>query len=139
MWLTRRGLSVSAARRCVFLGATLVMLSSAAIPWVHDLNTVVGLLTAVNFAIGAWITMYLTMASEVSRHHVSTAAGLLGGSGSLFGALAMWGVGRVTQATGSFSVPMLLVALAACLASFAGLAVTRKISVHELQTVLSRP
>jgi ACS family hexuronate transporter-like MFS transporter len=138
MWLVHRGLSVSTARRCVFLVATLVMLSSAAIPWVRDLNTVVLLLTAVNFAIGAWITMYLTMASEVSRNHVSTAAGLLGGSGSLFGALAMWAVGKVTQATGSFSVPMVLVAVAACLASFAGLAVTRKIPVPEPQTVLSR-
>jgi len=69
--------------------------------------------------------MYLTMAQEVSAEHISTAAGLLGGSGSLAGALAMWAVGRVTHQTGSFAIPMIAVAGAGVLAALAGLAVTR--------------
>jgi cyanate permease len=69
--------------------------------------------------------MYLTMAQEVSATNVSTAAGLLGGSGSLAGALAMWAVGEVTHETSSFAVPLACIALAALLASVAGSHVVR--------------
>jgi cyanate permease len=79
----------------------------------------------VNFGAGVWISTYLTMAQEVSKKEISTAAGLLGGSGSLAGALAMWGVGLVTQATGSFTIPFVAVAAAAIGAAAAGMAVTR--------------
>jgi cyanate permease len=131
LWLVHRGFSVGAARRSVFLSATFLMTGSAAIPWLSDLRAIVGLLTVVNFAIGIWITTYLTMASEVSSQHVSTAAGLLGGSGSLFGALAMWAVGTVTQATSSFAVPLISVSVAAWLASLAGIAVSQSLSIPE--------
>jgi len=80
----------------------------------------------VNFAIGVWISIYLTMAQEVSPDNISTAVGLLGGSGSLAGALAMWGVGRVTRQTGVFAGPMISVAVAAVPVALAGLAVTRR-------------
>ena len=69
-------------------------------------------------------SLYLTMAQEVSEEHVSTAAGLLGGSGSLAGAVAMWAVGKVTLETGSFAIPMIAVAVAGILAAVAGFAVT---------------
>jgi nitrate/nitrite transporter NarK len=82
------------------------------------------LLAIVNFAIGIWISMYLTLAQEVSNEHISTAAGLLGGAGALGGALAMWAVGRVTQATGSSAVPMAAVAVAGVIAAAAGYAIT---------------
>ena len=48
----------------------------------------------VNFGLGIWVAMYLTMAQEVSSTHISTAIGLLSGCGSLAGALAMWAVGK---------------------------------------------
>jgi hypothetical protein len=89
------------------------------------------LLVIANFGAGAWIAMYLTMAQEVSDTHVSTAAGLLGGSGSLAGALAMWAVGAVTHHTGSFVVPMLSVSAAAALAACAGLAVVRHRNLQQ--------
>ena len=138
LWLVHRGFSVGAARRSVFLSATFLMTCSAVIPWLSDLKTIVVLLTLVNFAIGIWITTYLTMASEVSSHHVSTAAGLLGGSGSLFGALAMWAVGTVTQATASFAIPLISVSVAACLASLAGMAVTQAVSIPEPEVAVSK-
>ena len=138
LWLVRRGLSIGAARRSVFLSATFLMTCSAIIPWLTDLRTIVVLLTLVNFAIGIWITTYLTMASEVSSHHVSTAAGLLGGSGSLFGALAMWAVGMVTQTTSSFAVPLISVSVAACLASLAGIAVSQSVLIPEPEVAASR-
>lgn len=121
------------ARRAVFLGATALLLCSSVLPWQRELATIVPLLMVVNFALGVWITMYLTMAQEVNPTHVSTAAGLLGGSGSLAGALAMWGVGRVTRLTGSFGGPMMAVSVAAVLAAAAGWAVTRATVSHTVE------
>jgi predicted MFS family arabinose efflux permease len=131
LWLARRGISVMAARRTVFLTASVLLLLSAAVPFLAGLRAAVGALLVVNFAIGVWIPVYLTMAQEVSAEHVSTAAGLLGGSGSLAGALAMWAVGRVTQRTASFAAPLAAVSIAGLLAALAGLAVTRRV-VREL-------
>jgi cyanate permease len=74
-----------------------------------------------------WIAMYLTMAQEVSSEHVSTAAGLLGGSGSLAGALAMWAVGIVTQRTSSFDIPFASVTVATILAAGLGWRITSEI------------
>lgn len=125
-WLARRGVGVSTARRVVFLSASGLMLLSAVAPFLASTRAAAATLVVVNFAIGVWISIYLTMAQEVSPDNISTAAGLLGGSGSLAGALAMWAVGRVTRQTGSFAGPMISVAVAAVLVALAGLAVTRR-------------
>ena len=122
--LTRRGWRLSRARTVVFSMATLALVACGAVPFA-GLTFAVALLVIANFGVGAWIAMYLTMAQEVSTTHVSTAAGLLGGSGSLAGAVLMWAVGRVTQQTGSFVGPMLGVSVAAVIALFAGRIVVR--------------
>jgi ACS family hexuronate transporter-like MFS transporter len=124
--LTRAGWSVGRARTAVFSFATALLMLCAAAPFLQAMNALVAVLVMVNYAIGIWISMYLTMAQEVSPAHVSTAAGLLGGSGSAAGALAMWAVGRVTQQTGSFAAPMIAVAVAAGFAVLAGIAATRR-------------
>lgn len=126
--LTRRGLTTRQARRYIFCAATALLAMSAAVPLAATIPAAAAVLAAVNFGAGMWIAMYLTMAQEVSRTNVSTAAGLLGGSGSLAGALAMWGVGNITQQSGSFLIPLLAVALAAVLAAAAGMMVTRHAS-----------
>jgi len=118
--LSRRGLSLRAARRAVFLAATLLLGASAMVPWQRELGRVMPLVVVANFAIGIWIAMYLTLAQEVNPEHVSATAGLLGGSGSLAGALAMWAVGRITRQTDSFAIPFLAVTVAAVLAAVAG-------------------
>jgi len=125
LWLTHRGAGVQRARRVVFLSASALCLLSATVPWLPSVNEAVAALVVVNFAIGVWIAMYLTMAQEVSPTHVSTAAGLLGGSGSLAGALAMWAVGAVTKRTQSFTIPMTAVSVAILLAALAGLSASR--------------
>ena len=125
MWLARRGLSIPSARRVVFGGASALLLLSAVVPLIPGLGAAVAVLIVTNFAIGAWIPVYLTLAQEVSPTRVSTAAGLLGGSGSLAGALAMWAVGRVTRLTASFTIPLISVAVAALLSGLAGAAATR--------------
>jgi len=124
--VARRGWEVGAARRIVFLSATCLLLLSAAAPLFSGIGATVTALIVVNFAIGVWLPVYLTLAQEVSPTHVSTAAGLLGGSGSLSGALAMWAVGRVSKLTGSFAGPLAAVSLAGIAAAAAGLSATRK-------------
>jgi ACS family hexuronate transporter-like MFS transporter len=117
--LTRLGRSVQQARRMVFLVATVSLVCCAAVPILPMVGAVAALVL-VNFGLGIWVAIYLTMAQEVSSTHVSTAIGVLSGCGSLAGALAMWAVGRVTQQTASFSIPMSAVAIAASLAAIAG-------------------
>jgi MFS transporter, ACS family, aldohexuronate transporter len=124
-WLARRA-SIPVARRPVFLAASAMMSVSALVPRIPGPQAAVAALMVVNFAVGIWIAMYLTMAQEVSAENVSAAAGLLGGSGSLSGALAMWAVGSVTQQTGSFAAPLAAISVAGLLAAGAGLAVTAR-------------
>jgi ACS family hexuronate transporter-like MFS transporter len=123
--LTRLGRSVQQARRIVFLVATVSLVCCAAVPILPMVGAVVALVL-VNFGLGIWVAIYLTMAQEVSSTHVSTAIGVLSGCGSLAGALAMWAVGRVTQQTASFSIPMSAVAFAAGLAAIAGWMASRE-------------
>ncbi len=118
--LARRGWPIASARLLVLSAATALMACSAFVPLPSGMAWAVAALVAANCGTGMWIAMYLTMAQEVSAADVSTAAGLLGGSGSLAGAVAMWGVGRVTQASSSFTLPFLGVAAAALLAGVAG-------------------
>jgi ACS family hexuronate transporter-like MFS transporter len=126
LWLTGRNFSVEAARRIVFLSASGLVAACALVPFVTTTTSAVAALVAVNLGLGMWTSMYLTMAQEVSSRHVSTAAGTLSGFGSLAGAVAMWAVGRVTEQTGSFTIPMLSVSIALWLAAIAGWAASRR-------------
>ncbi len=117
--LTRRGRTVQQARRIVFVLATLGLVCCAAVPILPLTGAVIALIL-VNFGLGIWVVVYLTMAQEVFAPRVSTAVGLLSGSGSLAGAIAMWAVGQVTQRTASFTVPMRAVAIAAVLSAIGG-------------------
>jgi ACS family hexuronate transporter-like MFS transporter len=123
--LTHRGSGVQRARRIVFLCATVAVVCCAAVPMLPMAGAVTALVL-VNFGLGIWVAIYLTMAQEVSGTHVSTAIGILSGCGSLAGALAMWAVGRVTKQTASFAIPMTVVALAAVLAAVAGWSASRE-------------
>ena len=70
----------------------------------------VALLVISNFGLGLWISTFLTLTQEISRTAVSTAMGLVGGIGSLVGAILMWLVGIVTQRTHSFTGPFVAIA-----------------------------
>jgi MFS transporter, ACS family, hexuronate transporter len=123
--LTRRGRPLLSARRTVFVLATVPLAACAAVPLLR-LTQAVCVLVAVNIGLGIWVAMYLTMVQDVSASHVSTALGLLSGSGSLAGAVAMWAVGRVTQHTGSFVLPMAAFSVAAVVSAIAGCAASRE-------------
>jgi ACS family hexuronate transporter-like MFS transporter len=125
--LTHLGMGVQRARRVVFMLATIALVCCAAVP-ILPMTGAVTALVLVNFGLGIWVSIYLTMAQEVSQTHVSTAIGILSGCGSLAGALAMWAVGRVTQQTTSFTIPMSTVAVAAILSAMAGWMASRPLS-----------
>ena len=127
---THWGHSIRNSRRLVFLIATVSLICCAGVPLLSMTGAVIALVL-VNFGIGIWVAMYLTMAQEVSSTHISTAIGLLSGCGSLAGALAMWAVGRITKQTGSFSIPMGTVAFAAVLSAIAGWIATKNIESLE--------
>lgn len=122
--LIRRGCSTRAARRAVCAAATVMLFPCLLLAQRPDTTVMIACLILCNFACGMWIAIYLTFAQEVSAVHVATTAGLLGGSGSLFGALAMTGVGAVTAATGSYAIPFLVVPAAASVAMAAAWRVT---------------
>ena len=122
--LIRRGLTQASARRAVCVLATLLLTPAFLLAQRPETAVMIGALIVCNFACGVWIAMYLTLAQEVSEQHLSTAAGLLGGSGSLFGALAMSGVGAVTASTSSYAIPFLAVPIAGAVATWAAWRVT---------------
>jgi len=126
LWLTRLSYAVASARRIVFLLATMCVGACALVPFVRATSSAVMALAAVNFGLGIWVSMSLTLEQEVSSTHIATAAGTLSAFGSLVGALAMWAVGRITQRTGSFTIPMVSVAVAIAVAAIAGWAASRR-------------
>jgi sugar phosphate permease len=125
LWLTRFGWRLARSRQAVFFLATVLLGGASLVLYARDPDLIVALLVTANFGAGIWIAMYLTMAQEITNTHVSTAAGLLGGSRSLAGALAMWRVGKVTRQTSSFTGPLACVAVAAVIAAIAGITVVR--------------
>jgi len=135
LWLARC-YPIETARRIVFLTATALVTVCAFVPFVGTPWAAVAALVAVNMGLGVWSSMYLTLAQEVSSTHVSSAAGTLSAFGSLFGAFAMWAVGRVTNSAGDFTIPMMSVTIAIWLAGAAGWASSReyKRSVAEVRT-----
>lgn len=129
--LTKRGWPLRGARGAVLTVATLLLACTACVPFTASTAHGIALFAIANCGAGLWISMYLTLAQEVSATHVSTAAGLLGGAGSAAGALAMWAVGSWTQSTGSFTAPLIAVALAAVAAALAGFATLREAQPGE--------
>ena len=118
--LTRRGYTISSARRVMFVLASIAVACCAAVPLLPYLSSAVAVLVTVNFGTGIWTAMYLTMAQEVSPKNPSTSIGILSGCGSLAGAWSMTAVGKITQSTGSFLIPMQMVAAAAVISAIAG-------------------
>ncbi|MGH9847368.1 MAG: MFS transporter [Blastocatellia bacterium] len=106
--LLARRVSVTRARQMVTaLGAVLM----AGIPlagWLRDLNAITALICLATFGLGCFMVNYLAFTSEVSDKKVSTAAGLLGGAGSLAGALFMLLVGGTVESSGSFALAFVM-------------------------------
>lgn len=106
--LLARKVSVVGARRIVTtLGALLMACVPLAVQ-LRDLNLITGVICLATFGLGCFIVNYLAFTSEVSATKVSTAAGLLGGTGSLAGAGFMLLVGGTIESSGSFSTAFVM-------------------------------
>jgi ACS family hexuronate transporter-like MFS transporter len=121
-------------RRLIFSVATVLVMAGSGVPFAGDRATLIALLMISNFGLGMWMSQYLTFTQEVSKTSVSTAMGLLGGFGSLAGALLMWIVGIVTERTHSFEGPFLAIAGAISIAWLAGMFAERKQPNRTLAT-----
>ena len=78
------------------------------VAWLKNLDAVTAVVCAATFGLGCFMVNYLACTSEVSTKKVSTAAGLLGGTGSLAGAAFMWLVGDLVTRSGSFGMAFVL-------------------------------
>ena len=115
------------SRRCPFAGhassslrwGRLCMASSPAVSQFHNLDIITANLCLATFGLGWFMVNYLAFTSEVSAKTVSTAAGLLGGTGSLAGAGFMLLVGNVVEANQSFNLAFLMAGLMPLVASWA--------------------
>jgi MFS transporter, ACS family, aldohexuronate transporter len=109
-WLAR-DIPVSRARRRVARLGAVCMATIPLVGVLRDLNLITALICLATFGLGCFMVNYLACTSEVSAKRVSTAAGFLGGAGSLAGAGFMWLVGDLVTRQGSFGIAFLLAGL----------------------------
>ena len=91
------------ARLAVCAAFTLCMMSIPAVTGLHDLDAITAIICVAMFGLGGCIVNYLAFTAEVSAQKVSTAAGILGGAGSLAGSGFMLLVGDSIDRSGSFT------------------------------------
>lgn len=106
-WLSPR-IGLFGARRAGAAVGALCMATIPLVAWLKDLNAVTTVVCVATFGLGCFMVNYLACTSEVSTKKVSTAAGLLGGTGSLAGAAFMWLVGDLVTKSGSFGIAFVL-------------------------------
>lgn len=95
------------AVRARLLISAIGVVGMAMIPLVsqlNSLNAITAIICCATFGLGCFLVNYLSFAAEISQSRVSTAAGLLGGIGSLVGAGFMLVVGGTVASTQSFNV-----------------------------------
>ena len=93
---------------------TLGTLCMATIPLatrLHDLNAITALICVATFGSGVCVVNYLAFVAEVSPRKISTAAGLLGGMGSLAGGGFMLLIGGAIEQSHSFRTAFIIVGI----------------------------
>jgi MFS family permease len=108
------------ARLTVCAGGTLCMMGVPVVSQLNDLDVITAVICLATFGLGCCIVNYLAFTAEVSATKVSTAAGILGGAGSLAGAGFMLLVGDSIDRFGGFAFAFAL-AGAMPLVSLAGM------------------
>ncbi|HXQ81948.1 MAG TPA: MFS transporter [Opitutaceae bacterium] len=87
---------------------TLCMATIPAATRLHDLDAITALICVATFGSGVCVVNYLAFVSEVSPRKISTAAGLLGGLGSLAGGGFMLLIGGAIEQSHSFRTAFLM-------------------------------
>jgi MFS transporter, ACS family, hexuronate transporter len=106
-WLTRRGLTVAAARRRVMMLAAALMLASVAVPLAPSLPVAVACVFTLNLGRAAWGAIFLAFNQDIAPGRVGFVAGTMGCVGAFAGALLVWLFGVISKAAG-FSVPFFI-------------------------------
>jgi MFS transporter, ACS family, hexuronate transporter len=106
--LIARRLGVRLARQLVIVIGALLMMVIPFASQLRDVNWITAVICVATFGLGWFQVNYLTFTSEVSAKRVSTAAGLLGGLGSLSGGAFMLLVGGTVERSGSFNIAFLM-------------------------------
>jgi nitrate/nitrite transporter NarK len=78
-------------------------MTAPAVSRLHDLDLITAILCLATFGLGCCIVNYLAFTAEVSATKISTAAGVLGGAGSLAGAAFMLLVGDSIDRFGGYA------------------------------------
>jgi ACS family hexuronate transporter-like MFS transporter len=108
------------ARLAVCGVCTLCMIGIPLVSELQDLDAITAIICVAMFGLGGCIVNYLAFTAEVSAQKVSTAAGILGGAGSLAGAGFMLLVGDSIDRSGGFTI-VFVMAGAMPLVSLAGM------------------
>lgn len=106
--LLARKISVTGARLIITTIGALLMAAIPLVARLDNLNLITGVICLATFGLGCFMVNYLAFTSEVSATKVSTAAGLLGGTGSLTGAAFMLLVGGTIESSGSFALAFMM-------------------------------
>ena len=109
--LLSRHFSVTTARKAVTATGALLMAAIPAVSHLRSVNHITAVICCATFGLGCFMVNYLAFTAEVSAKRVSTAAGILGGAGSLAGSLFMIVVGNTVTSSGGFAVTFLLAGL----------------------------
>jgi MFS transporter, ACS family, aldohexuronate transporter len=109
--LLARRLGVRLARQLVIAAGALLMMVIPFASQLRDVNWITAVICVATFGLGWFQVNYLTFTSEVSARRVSTAAGLLGGLGSLSGGAFMLLVGGTVERSGGFNIAFLMAGL----------------------------
>jgi ACS family hexuronate transporter-like MFS transporter len=116
-FLTRRGWTISRARKTTLVVISAITLPAIIVPHVNSLHAALAMIVVVTAGMGAWIANYISALQDLSPRHVAAVAGLIGCFGAFAGALGMWAVGVVSSTTYGFAPVFVALGLLPIIAS----------------------
>jgi len=106
--LLSRRLGVTRARLLIAGVGVVAMALIPLVSGLESLTAITAIICTATFGLGCFIVTYLSFVSEVSTTRVATAAGWLGGIGSIAGAGFMLLVGNTVAGTSSFNLTFVM-------------------------------
>ncbi len=125
-WLSRRGRTISQARKRTLIFISALELPAMLVPHVSTFSAALAIIMIVSIGIGAWIANYISALQDLSHRHVATVAGTIGCCGAFAGAVGMWAVGLVSSTHFGFGPVFIALALMPVVASL-GIIVPRPV------------
>ena len=111
-WFARHGMSVSAARKAVFLGCSMLTATSVLVAFLPTGNLLLGALLVVAFGSLGLFPVYYALAQDLSVRHQGKIVGLLGATTWVVTAVMHPIVGGIVDETQSFAAGLMLAGFA---------------------------